>query len=67
MAASLQASVNEVKCFTGNPNSTSVSSSNDMCSPKILLSIVAAAVDITLCPLVYSGNGGVCNKGRQFP
>ena len=28
--------------------------------------LIAAADEITLCPLVYSGKGGVCKNGSQF-
>ena len=31
----------------------------------MLVSTSAAAVEMTLCPLGYSGNGGVCSSGRH--
>jgi hypothetical protein len=38
---------------------TSTVSLKENSLPKIAIEVVAAAADITLCPLVYSGKGGV--------
>ena len=59
IAASSDASKKLLKDLEGNPYSNSVVSSNGNGSPKSLVRAVAAAAEITLCPLVYSGNGGV--------
>jgi pilus assembly protein CpaF len=32
---------------------------------RFVVPTVAAAVEMTLCPLVYSGNGGVCSSGSH--
>src|SRR5215213_689004 len=65
IAASSAAAINEGKLRAVKPNSNSVESVNAKLSPNSFVSVTAEALDITLCPLVYSGNGGVCNKGIQ--
>src|SRR5690606_41148450 len=55
-----------VKLLTGSPKGTSVSSSYAKLSPNISVRAMAAAPEITECPLVYSGNGGVWSIGIQF-
>ena len=59
MAASFAAAIKDLKWRTGNPYKVSVSSSKEKLSPKRAVSVSAAAVEITLCPLVYSGKGGI--------
>jgi len=66
MAASSLACLKEVKVRLGKPYFTSTSSIKEKLSPNKLLSIIAAAVEITLWPLVYSGKGGVCKMGVQL-
>src|SRR5687767_14192212 len=63
--ASAAASLNELKERTGKPYSTSDESVNEKLSPASLVSTVAAAALTVLCPLGYSGNGGVCMYGFQ--
>src|SRR6218665_3257904 len=62
-AASSAASRKKLKVRGGSPKYSSDVSVNLNLSPKKELKTSAAAADTTLCPLVYSGNGGVCNKG----
>src|SRR5687768_2376905 len=64
-AASSAACINDLKLRAGKPNSTSVESRKAKFSPNNFVNVIAEAVDITLCPLVYSGNGGVCRSGIQ--
>src|SRR5690242_2058646 len=66
MAASSLAFVKDVNFRAVSPNSISVESEKLKLSPKRLVKATADALDITLCPLVYSGKGGVCNNGTQF-
>src|SRR5690606_6668512 len=65
MAASSAACRKFWNSRTGNPKTTSVESTKCTSSPKSRVSTSEAAVDITLCPEVYSGKGGVCNRGIQ--
>ena len=65
IAASELASRNELKSRGFKPNSSSTLSWYAKLSPKMEVSAVAAALEITLCPLVYSGKGGVCKAGSQ--
>src|ERR1044072_3965720 len=62
-AASAAACLNEVKVRAGISNISSVLSVYVNLSPNKYVSTSDTAVDTTLCPLVYSGKGGVCNKG----
>src|SRR5438876_887303 len=64
MAASAAAAWNEANARGGRPNSASVLSTNANPAPNSSVSTVAAAVEMTLWPLVYSGKGGVCSRGR---
>ena len=45
---------------------SSVESEKAKLSPNSLVSVTAAAPEITLWPLVCSGKGGVCSRGTQF-
>src|SRR5215210_4106328 len=63
IAASAAACSNEVKERTGSPNATSVVSSNANAGPNCAASTVLAAFEMTLWPLVYSGDGGVWRRG----
>ena len=65
MAASAAAAWNEANARGGRPNSASVLSTNANPAPNSSVSTVAAAVEMTLWPLVYSGKGGVCSRGCQ--
>src|SRR5919199_3876887 len=65
IAASSAACRNEVNVRSGSSKITSVVSVNEKLAPIRYVNTSATAVDITLCPLVYSGNGGVCSNGCQ--
>src|SRR5680860_1075658 len=66
IAASSAAFRKESKLRIGKPYGTSVSSSKAKLSPKISVNATDAAPETTECPLVYSGNGGVCKTGCQL-
>src|SRR5919199_957633 len=65
MAASSAACRKEVKLRLPAPYSTSVVSVKAKLSPYKRASETAAALEITLWPLVYSGKGGVCSRGSH--
>ena len=65
MEASLAAALNDSNVRAGIPKGTSVESMNLYEGLIREDNTVDAAPDTTLCPLGYSGNGGVCNNGRQ--
>src|SRR6187401_2544356 len=64
--ASAAALLKEVKFLAGKPIYVSVVSVKEKSSPRKNVSTSAEAVEITLCPLLYSGNGGVCKSGFHF-
>src|SRR5687767_15063219 len=66
IAASSAAWRKEAKLRFPAPYSTSVVSVKAKLSPYKRVSETAAALDITLCPLVYSGKGGVCRRGSHL-
>jgi hypothetical protein len=66
MAASSAAAIKDLKLLGDIPNSVSVESVKGKLSPNNPVSATAAAFETTLCPLVYSGNGGVWSNGTQF-
>jgi hypothetical protein len=65
IAASFEASLNDLKDLFGKPNCSLNHLRRENVS-KIEVRILDETVETTECPLVYSGNGGVCNAGFQF-
>src|SRR6185503_16387776 len=63
---SLAASLNDGKVFGLCPKGISVSSVKEKLSPSKIVSTAAAAFEVTECPLVNSGKGGVCIIGSHF-
>ena len=57
------ASLNDLKDSTPCPCLCSVESVKAMLSPCTNVSVSAEAAEMVLCPLVYSGKGGVCKNG----
>ena len=59
MPASFAAALKDLNSLSAIPNSASDVSRNAMLSPSLAVKISAVADEITACPLVYSGKGGV--------
>src|SRR5687768_13346466 len=66
IAASSAACINDLNSRGGKPKSISVESIKLKLSPYKSVRAMAAAEEITLCPLGYSGNGGVVRIGSHL-
>src|SRR5918992_1820628 len=65
IAASVAAALKEENERTGKPRRVAVLSANEKSGPNKSVSTVAAAAEMVLCPLGYSGKGGVCRAGSH--